>query len=373
MLVAIVFALHLMIISTPSEPRIFDEAFYVPAAHCMINGTVCNVEHPPLAKALIAVSINTFGDNSIGWRLPNVIAGTLSLILVYLIVRKLGGDEKMALIATFLMSFENLWFVHSSVAMLDIIAHFFALLGVYVFLRGKLALAGLIIGVSMLAKEVTILTIPVLVLYEIFRQTQVLSRKTFKTALLVGIKMSVPAAIIFLAGLGVYDVAYNAFEGPFHHLARFKEHNDAIGSKKLGDADVHPLQWFTGFLPADYFVTSVKVGDKIMHYSVQYRSQPNLLILMLLWITIPIAFTNARKKNPLELLNFIFFVVVYIAMVAVSFSRITYPFYMVQIIPSICILNACFLSRLPKSVLIIYLIGVLASFVFWFPINVFVS
>ncbi|MEM2916218.1 MAG: glycosyltransferase family 39 protein [Candidatus Woesearchaeota archaeon] len=368
LLVAVVFAAHLLIIATPLKGYVFDEAHYVPSARCMLNGTVCNVEHPPLSKAMIAFGIKIFGDNGIGWRLPTIIAGTLSIALVYLVVRRLR-DEKTALLAAFLLSFESLWFTHSSIALLDIIAVFFAILGIYLFVRGRQVLSGIAFGLGLLSKETVLLVIPAIVLYAMFLQPKLVSKDAFKAGLKVCLSVGLTAIIVFLVGMNAYDLTYDAFPTPFHHIARMVRHNQAIEAPRFSDV-VHPVRWFSGFIPDPYFLTTVRVGDHKRSFA-QYYAQPNLVVLLLVWLALPYAFANALKKEPLELLNLLVAGFVFLAYIVLAASRITYPFYMLLMIPSICIINATFLARLPRSAIITYSIGVLAWFIFWFPRNIF--
>jgi len=78
------------------------------------------MEHPPFAKLIIAGGIEIFGDNPWGWRMPAVILSTIALIAFYDICRKLGGSHKTAFLATMFLGLENLMFIHSGMAMLDI-------------------------------------------------------------------------------------------------------------------------------------------------------------------------------------------------------------------------------------------------------------
>jgi 4-amino-4-deoxy-L-arabinose transferase-like glycosyltransferase len=367
-LVAVVFVAHLLIIATPIKAYVFDEAHYVPSAKCMLNGTVCNVEHPPLSKAMIAFGIRIFGDNGIGWRLPTIIAGTLTIAIVYLLVRRLR-DEKTALIAAFLLSFESLWFTHSSIALLDVIAVFFAILGVYLFVCNRKILSGIAFGLGLLSKETVLLVIPALVLYAVFVQPKVWSKDALKAGLKVCLSVGLTAIIVFLVGLNAYDVTYDAFPTPFHHVARMVRHNQAIEAPRFSDV-IHPMRWFSGFIPDPYFLTTVRVGEHKRSFA-QYYAQPNLVVLLIIWLALPYALANAWKKEPLELLNLLVAGIVFLAYVVLAASRITYPFYMLLFLPSLCIINATFLARLQKPVLICYGLGVLAWFIFWFPRNIF--
>jgi dolichyl-phosphate-mannose-protein mannosyltransferase len=367
-LVAVVFVLHLTIIGNPAKSYIFDEAHYVPAAKCMLNGTVCNVEHPPLAKAAIAVGITLFGDNGVGWRLPTVLAGTLTIIIVFLLTRRFS-DEKTAFLAAFLLAFESMWFTHSSIAMLDIIAFFFAMAGVYLFMLNRLWLAGIALGIGMLAKETVLFIVIALVAYTLLKQEKIWSKETLKKGWNVGFVVCLAALLTFLLGLGIYDTSYNAFPSPLHHVARMIKHNEAISAPRMSDA-VHPLRWFSGFPAASYFVTSVAVsGGSMKRMIMQYLGQANLIVLLFLWLSVPLLWPEIRQKKPLELLNVLLIAVPFLIFTAIAYSRITYPFYMLIFIPSVCIINALALVKLPRNVVIVYCLAVLVWFFYWFPMN----
>ncbi|XXF76354.1 glycosyltransferase family 39 protein [Myxococcaceae bacterium GXIMD 01537] len=367
-LVAVVLLLHLIIIDQPPASYVFDEAHYVPAAKCLIDGTVCNEEHPPLAKVLIALSIQMFGDRGFGWRLPSVFAGSFTLALVYLLTRRFT-DGSVALLAAFLLGFENLWFVHSSLAMLDIPAFFFALLGVYLFTGQRWWLSGLALGIGMLAKGVVAMVFIALVLYVLVSQERWLSKAALKMTTRVGFSVGIPAALSFLAGLGIYDVVYQAFPSPLHHIASMASYHRALGSPEMSDS-VHPLRWFSGFPNSPYFVTSLQVEDgSIPRYVFQYLDQPNLVILLFIWLALPLVWPDIRERHPLALLAFLLIGVPYLLFILVAHVRVTYPFYMLLFLPSQCILSALALSKLPRGVMLTFCAGVLAWFFYWFPRN----
>ena len=87
---AIFFTAHfaLLIGVTTPEKFYFDEVHYVPAARQMLlpvmPSPMLNPMHPPLAKQLIALSIEAFGDNPLGWRYAGVLFGALAVVAVYL-------------------------------------------------------------------------------------------------------------------------------------------------------------------------------------------------------------------------------------------------------------------------------------------------
>src|ERR1700738_2332890 len=84
--------------------------------------------HPPLAKELMAVSIRTFGDVPLGWRYPSVLFGSLAIVAMYFCGLALFAAQGPALATALLTFFNQMVFVQSRIAMLDIYALTFDLL-----------------------------------------------------------------------------------------------------------------------------------------------------------------------------------------------------------------------------------------------------
>ncbi len=149
---AIVLTLHLVIINQV-ESRILDEQHYIPEANAILEGEeIDNPEHPPLAKLILAGSIKVFGDNTVGWRITPILFGVAGIILFYLICQKLTSRRWIPVLATSLFAFENMTFVMSSVAMLDVFGFTFMLAGFLLYLHNKYIPSGITIALSALAK-----------------------------------------------------------------------------------------------------------------------------------------------------------------------------------------------------------------------------
>jgi dolichyl-phosphate-mannose-protein mannosyltransferase len=156
--------LALLVGITTPEKFYFDEVHYVPAARQMLEpvmpSPMLNPMHPPLAKQLIALSISTFGDGPLGWRYPGVVFGSLAIVAMYLCGLALFAAQGPAIATALLAFFNQMVFVQSRIAMLDIFALAFGLLAVAAFMHGFrqarphrwFALAGLGFGLSAACK-----------------------------------------------------------------------------------------------------------------------------------------------------------------------------------------------------------------------------
>ncbi|MGB7819524.1 MAG: phospholipid carrier-dependent glycosyltransferase [Ornithinibacter sp.] len=86
------------------------------------------VVHPPVGKWVIGFGQWIFGaDNGVGWRFSVAAVGTLSILIVGRVGRRLFGSTALGCIAAFLLAFEGSHFVMSRTGILDIIVMFFAL------------------------------------------------------------------------------------------------------------------------------------------------------------------------------------------------------------------------------------------------------
>ena len=146
-------------LATPDKIT-FDEVHYVPAAKQMLEtGTstpLLNPMHPPLAKQFMAWSIRAFGDVPLGWRYPSVLFGALAIVAMYLCGLVLFASQGAALATVALTFLNQMVFVQSRIAMLDIYALTFDLFGIAAFMYGfrrrrpeiAFALAGLAFGLA---------------------------------------------------------------------------------------------------------------------------------------------------------------------------------------------------------------------------------
>src|SRR6202011_1140421 len=108
----------------------------------------------------IALSIQGFGDTPLGWRYPGVLFGSLAIVAVYLCGLALFAAQGPAIAASLLAFFNQMLFVQSRIAMLDIFALAFSLFAIAAFVHGFrrnaphlwFALAGLACGLAAACK-----------------------------------------------------------------------------------------------------------------------------------------------------------------------------------------------------------------------------
>jgi dolichyl-phosphate-mannose-protein mannosyltransferase len=121
-------------VPTDRGTPVFDEKHYAPQAWQMLrNGGVEDnpgyelVVHPPLGKQLIAVGEAVMGYNGWGWRLSTALAGTLCVLLVVRIVRRMTRSTLLSAIAGVLLIADGLSQVQSRIGMLDVFLAMFVL------------------------------------------------------------------------------------------------------------------------------------------------------------------------------------------------------------------------------------------------------
>ncbi|QBR94394.1 phospholipid carrier-dependent glycosyltransferase [Nocardioides euryhalodurans] len=78
------------------------------------------VVHPELGKWLIGLGELAFGLDPVGWRVPSLIAGSLMVLVLVRLVRRLTGSTLLGCVAGLLLAFDGLHFVLSRLALLDI-------------------------------------------------------------------------------------------------------------------------------------------------------------------------------------------------------------------------------------------------------------
>ncbi|MFI6043975.1 dolichyl-phosphate-mannose--protein mannosyltransferase [Nocardia sp. NPDC051321] len=114
--------------TTEGGTPVFDEKYYALQAWEMLtngmgiedNPGYVVVVHPPAGKLLIALGEMLFGYSPLGWRISAAVAGTVLVLLVIRIVRRLAHSTMIGAVAGILMIAEGVTLVSSRIGMLDI-------------------------------------------------------------------------------------------------------------------------------------------------------------------------------------------------------------------------------------------------------------
>ncbi|HEX4726498.1 MAG TPA: glycosyltransferase family 39 protein, partial [Jatrophihabitans sp.] len=87
------------------KSKSFDEVYYATEAQEMLrygyedNRDYMFIVHPPLGKWLIAGSSAIWGDNSLGWRIAPAVAGTLSVLIMVRLARRMFRSTILGVLA----------------------------------------------------------------------------------------------------------------------------------------------------------------------------------------------------------------------------------------------------------------------------------
>jgi dolichyl-phosphate-mannose-protein mannosyltransferase len=130
-------ALRFWRLGTPGTV-VFDETYYAHDANNLLHHAVeldnnhhdtgaGFVVHPPLGKWMIAVGQGLFGNNAFGWRFSAAVVGTLAVLMIARIARRMFRSTALGCVAGLLLSLDGLEFVQSRLAMLDIFLMFWVL------------------------------------------------------------------------------------------------------------------------------------------------------------------------------------------------------------------------------------------------------
>lgn len=116
--------------------QIFDEVYFPEDAADDLHSPAISYfdPEPPLVKLLMTPSIAWLGYDTWGWRMTQVVTGSLLVGLMYLIALRLRRDRFFAIVASLLVCLDGLAFVESRIGVIDIPAIFFTALAWYLFL-----------------------------------------------------------------------------------------------------------------------------------------------------------------------------------------------------------------------------------------------
>lgn len=144
---------------------------------------------PALYAYLTIPFIAFFGLNETSVRLPAVISGVLSIIVIFLLVNELFKNHKLALITAFFFAISPLSIQFSRPSFEASLALLLNLLGIYFFIRGQkdkkyLIFSSVIFGLSLFTYQASRIFVPLIIIILVFIFKN--NFKSFKSYSLVG-------------------------------------------------------------------------------------------------------------------------------------------------------------------------------------------
>jgi dolichyl-phosphate-mannose--protein O-mannosyl transferase len=419
-------ALHLFVIPFPSDGgKVFDEANYVQACLDLIDGKASNLEHPFVGKAWAGLSIAIFGNSWFAWRIPSVIFGLFTIWIFFGLSRHFL-NEYQALYAAAFLAFENIFFTHSSLLLLDIAPLFFGISGIYLYLEKRCFFAALALALSTLSKEWGVMFAAIVIIYHLFQNRRLMDGENLRQS---GKFLLIYISVIFLA-IWAYDFLYQPvvkrtvifqspviaevngnnrqmasrreetvlLKNPVDHFQYMLAYHTSLVMKTNDIIDVWnnlPWGWISPFhIKAPiYFQTTLSKNvavtslGKTIKSSVQtshpitWTGMGNLFIWLTIWLIAPFCVfrvLTGRGKS-LDRLILIWIAVTYLPWFYVSLGvrRVVYSFYFINTVPALCLgiphlIASVFTSaKTEKIILSLWLALTIGFFFYYFPVNVF--
>jgi len=389
-LLLIIFALHLFALSFPSDTTngagvVFDEKYYVTASLDLLNGTANNLEHPFFGKAWGALGISIFGNNFFGWRIFYAVVGTLAVWMMYELARQFFSKEK-ALLAASMLAFENLFFVHTSLLLIDGPSVLFALAGFLAYFKRRYYLSALAFGLCILSKETGIFFLLALGLYHLWANAGKLKASVSPSGLKKGLAFVVIVAVVFGVPLWGYDMAYHPYTSstvvviptvivnsatgatttttstrtthsglvtnPIQNIEYYYTYQSSLtGCGQINDWNCYPWNWILpfGVGPLPYYVTSVNTttttkncstgtcvssAKSVVEHPIDWQGMGNLVVWYSIWLVAPISAWQLIRRRATEVQALVACIIAgtYLPLFYISLisHRVEYAFYFVN-------------------------------------------
>jgi len=366
---------------------IFDEVYYAKNANSLLSsaveldaqGQAEFVVHPPFGKWLIAIGIRFFGNEEFGWRFASAIFGTLSILLIYLIVKKLFNSEFLSITAALLMAFDGLNLVMSRVALLDIFLMFFILLSIYFLITNNLWLSGSAIGLALSIKWSAAFLIPLVILFVVV-YNKVTFRNLFKvisqfTLLPISIYFALWSGWIFSSQGWARQSESNVFASLWNYHLQILDFHQGLDDEHAYQAN--PWSWLVLGRPTSFYYESPSdCGAEKCAQEILAIGTPLLWWISIFAVAITFGFlvTKLERAAAIILLGF---AGTYLTWFFIQ-SRTTFYFYSISILPFLILaLIYCFNQLLNianyKKYIISFVILVAINFIYFLPIYLGIS
>ena len=336
---------------------VFDETHYARDACVYVGESDCelaaeeNLEHPPLGKWLIGVGIALLGNDAFGWRVMSAVAGSISVLLLYVLALRLSGSTRVAVLASGLLALDPLHLVQSRVAMVDIFVLAFGLGAIVCAERGWTPVVGGLGGAAIACKWSGLAFLVVAGALLLHRDRRPLPRSI---GVLIGSAMVVYVASYLGRVDGFGDLLARQADMWSFHAALSHTHPYASS----------PLSWLLVQRPVAYLfgTTNGKVAE-IMALGNPLLWWPALGALgFSAW-----RWRRAQADRTMKLAVVGFAATFGMWVIASAFRSTMFLFYMVAVLPFMYLALASLVARWGAAAALASVLA-LASFVFFWPV-----
>ncbi len=270
-----------------------------------------NLEHPPLGKYLIMLSMVLLGDRPISWRIPGLIEAFFMIIFAYLAGSKMLNPF-WGVVASLSLALDPMLKAMSMVAMLDIHLAFFTSLALLLVIYDKPLTASIFAWLAFSVKFSGLFVVLAIYLY-----LRIYRREKIATSLL---KSLVPALLYPLVSIPL--ILHFGLEGWVQeNLSAIAWH---ITSRGSGPIPSPPWGWFFNVAPmALHYNPDLIARVNLVSYSIAF-----LFMILLLPALID------RKRDYIPML-FIASIILGYTGVFIKGNRTLYSFYAVQLSPAV--------------------------------------
>ncbi|MGB2692305.1 MAG: phospholipid carrier-dependent glycosyltransferase [Thermodesulfobacteriota bacterium] len=374
------------------ERYYFDENFFAFTAQEMAKGNPLGWQkgerapgkaeyewtHPPLGKEISALGILIFGDKTSSWRIMQAFFGALGTLIIFFLARNLFNSQSAGIIASFLYTFESFIFVFSRIALVDIYLFNFLMLASLFFIKFSksanfryLILTALFAGAAMSVKwsggfiAAFLFCLSIIVIFYKNHNNKYGKSTSIQLLKVVSIFLFMPL-LIYLATYIPYFLNGNS-------LSDFISFQETMFSyhKNVSKQHAYRSEWWSWPLMIRPLCLYI---EKIGNYREYIYAIGNPVIWWsgLLAIAISIYYAIRYRYYPLLFVVLSFFA--YIVPWSISPRKVTYIYHYMPSLLFIILALSYFLDKIwqksyrTKILVIYFLICVVVSFIFFYPI-----
>jgi predicted membrane-bound dolichyl-phosphate-mannose-protein mannosyltransferase len=305
--------------------------------------------HPPISKLGMCVGMKIFGESPFGWRVPQAILGTFSVLLVYLIAQEIFKDRLVGILSSIVFSLDGLPLVLSRMGMNDTYVLLFSLLSVYFFIKNKNFWSAFSFGLAIASKWSGIYTFPIIfVSHFVFRKKIKLSYLSF---------LVIPIL--------VYIASYGVMFATGHTWSNFIETQKQMWWYHTNLVATHPYTspaWSWPLLLRPIYLYD---GNIINGLVARIYAFGNPLVfwfgLFSVILSMAISFKEKNKKLGFVVFSYLIFFLPWIMS-----PRIMFLYHYLPSIPFLAIASGFTLRRYPKNIKYYMVIG-LCLFIYFYP------